>query len=37
VNLGNDKFNFGHPALSSNGRRLYFVSDMDNGFGGKDI
>lgn len=26
-----------HPALSSDGKYLYFVSDMEGGFGGKDI
>lgn len=26
-----------HPALSSDGLTLYFVSDIDGGFGGKDI
>ena len=26
-----------HPALSPDGKYLYFVSDNDNGFGGKDI
>ena len=26
-----------HPALSADGKYLYFVSDMDGGFGGKDI
>lgn len=27
----------GHPAISSDGNRLYFVSDMKGGYGGKDI
>ena len=26
-----------HPTISSDGQTLYFVSDMDGGFGGKDI
>jgi peptidoglycan-associated lipoprotein len=26
-----------HPALSPDGKYLYFVSDMDGGYGGKDI
>lgn len=28
---------FGHPAVSPDGRFLYFASDMPGGFGGKDI
>lgn len=28
---------FGHPAVSSDGEYLYFVSDMPGGYGGKDI
>lgn len=27
----------GHPSISKDGSRLYFVSDMKGGFGGKDI
>lgn len=37
LNLVPDSVSVGHPALSINGGRLYFVSDMDNGEGGKDI
>ncbi|SDS87930.1 WD40-like Beta Propeller Repeat [Maribacter dokdonensis] len=34
----NDKdFSCGHPALSSNGRYLYFTSNMPGGYGGSDI
>lgn len=33
----NDRFSFGHPALSGDGRKLYFVSDMPGGYGGADI
>lgn len=29
--------NIAHPAVSTNGKWLYFVSDMPGGFGGKDI
>lgn len=28
---------FGHPAVSPDGKYLYFVSDMPGGYGGKDI
>ncbi len=28
---------YAHPALSNDGRYLYFVSDMKGGYGGKDI
>lgn len=31
------KFSMGHPAMSADGKILYFVSDMPGGFGGKDI
>lgn len=30
-------FNFAHPSLSEDGNSLYFVSDMDGGYGGTDI
>ncbi|MFA8435115.1 MAG: OmpA family protein [Marinifilaceae bacterium] len=33
----NDEFSVGHPALSSDGRKMYFVSNMPGGFGGTDI
>lgn len=34
----NDKeFSCGHPALSSNGRYLYFTANMPGGYGGSDI
>lgn len=29
--------NYGHPCVSHDGRRLYFVSDRPGGFGGTDI
>jgi WD40-like Beta Propeller Repeat/PKD domain len=31
------KFNYGHPALSADGKRLYFASDTTGGYGGFDI
>lgn len=33
----NPEYNVGHPAVSPNGDRLYFVSDMPGGIGGTDI
>jgi hypothetical protein len=30
-------FSCGHPAISSDGKTLYFVSDMPGGFGGTDL
>ncbi|NTW33032.1 MAG: tetratricopeptide repeat protein, partial [Bacteroidetes bacterium] len=30
-------YSVGHPSFSSDGKTLYFVSDMQGGFGGKDI
>ena len=33
----NKEFNFAHPALSEDGNFLYFVSDMDGGYGGTDL
>ena len=35
--FNDDHYNVGHPALSNNGKRLYFASDMPGGFGGSDI
>lgn len=32
-----DKFNIGHPAMTSDGNILFFVSDMQGGKGGSDI
>lgn len=31
------EYSIGHPALSPDGKTLYFVSDMPGGFGGTDI
>ncbi len=33
----NSEVSNGHPALSPDGQRLYFVSDMPGGYGGTDI
>jgi outer membrane protein OmpA-like peptidoglycan-associated protein/tetratricopeptide (TPR) repeat protein len=35
--LNNDEYSVGHPALSPDGKELYFVSDMKGGSGGTDI
>lgn len=36
-NFNNPEYSFGHPSLSLDGKRLYFSSDIEGGFGGKDI
>jgi outer membrane protein OmpA-like peptidoglycan-associated protein/tetratricopeptide (TPR) repeat protein len=33
----NPQYSVGHPALSPDGKTLYFVSDMPGGYGGDDI
>ncbi len=33
----NEKYNVAHPAISTDGKTLFFVSDMPNGSGGSDI
>lgn len=35
--FNNVEYSVGHPALSRNGKTLYFVSDMPWGYGGTDI
>lgn len=35
--FNNPNFSYFHPAITSNGDRLYFVSDQPGGFGGTDI
>ena len=35
--FNSSEYSVGHPALSSNGNTLYFVSDMPGGKGGSDI
>lgn len=37
VPIFGDTINVGHPALSIDGKKLFFVSDAPGGFGGKDI
>jgi outer membrane protein OmpA-like peptidoglycan-associated protein/tetratricopeptide (TPR) repeat protein len=31
------EFSVGHPSISADGRKMYFVSDMEGGYGGTDI
>lgn len=33
----NSEISVGHPALSNDGKRLFFVSDMPGGYGGTDL
>ena len=33
----NDKYSYGHPSLSADGKTLYFTSDIPGGYGGSDI
>lgn len=35
--LGADTFNYGHPSLSPDNMYLFFASDLEGGYGGKDI
>jgi outer membrane protein OmpA-like peptidoglycan-associated protein/tetratricopeptide (TPR) repeat protein len=35
--FNSDEYSTGHPALSEDNRKLYFVSDMPGGFGGTDL
>lgn len=35
--FNNPEYSVAHPALSADGKRLYFASDMKGGFGGTDI
>lgn len=35
--FNSDRYSVGHPSLSYDGQRLYFVSDMPGGFGGTDV
>lgn len=37
LTIGEDSLVVAHPAISADGETLYFVSDRDGGFGGKDI
>ena len=37
VPFNNSEYSVGHPALSPDGKTLYFASDMPGGFGGSDL
>lgn len=37
LHFNNFFYNVGHPAISPDGKTLYFVSDMPGGFGGTDL
>ncbi len=37
LNFNSKDYSVGHPSLSSDGKTLYFASDMPGGFGGADI
>jgi outer membrane protein OmpA-like peptidoglycan-associated protein/tetratricopeptide (TPR) repeat protein len=37
ININSDKYSIGHPTMSNDGKKMYFVSDMPGGFGGTDI
>jgi outer membrane protein OmpA-like peptidoglycan-associated protein/tetratricopeptide (TPR) repeat protein len=37
LSFNSDEFSCGHPALSADGKTMYFTSDMPGGFGGTDI
>jgi Tol biopolymer transport system component len=35
--FNSDEYSCGHPALTPDNTKLYFVSDMPGGYGGTDI
>ncbi len=37
LSLGNPMYSYFHPAITADGNRLYFASDVPGGFGGTDI
>ena len=37
TSLNSKDYSIGHPAISNNGKTIYFASDMPGGFGGADL
>ena len=37
LNINDRSYSVGHPAITEDGKTLYFISDMPGGFGGTDI
>lgn len=37
IPFNSDEFSLGHPALSADGKYMFFVSDMPGGYGGTDL
>ena len=37
INLNSKEYSIGHPSISTDGKTLFFVSDMPGGFGGSDL
>ncbi|PHR22542.1 MAG: hypothetical protein COA38_17885 [Fluviicola sp.] len=37
LNINSNDYSVGHPTISSDGKTIYFVSNMPGGFGGADI
>ncbi len=37
LSFNSDDFSCGHPTITIDGKRMYFISDMPEGFGGTDI
>lgn len=35
--FNSSEYSVGHPTITSDGKRLFFISDMDGGYGGTDI
>ncbi|WP_162144154.1 TolB family protein [Sporocytophaga myxococcoides] len=37
ISINNAEYSIGHPAISTDGKQLFFVSDKQGGYGGTDI
>jgi len=37
INISSDNYSVGHPTITSDGKTMFFVSDMPGGYGGTDI